>query len=99
MGPSPLGSRLLLVAAALCFPTGGAAFKLVAMSGWQVASFRSGIAAIVMLVALPDARRGWTRHIVPVAFAYAATLISFVVANKLTTAANAIFLQSTAPLY
>jgi DME family drug/metabolite transporter len=99
MGPSPLGSRLLLVAAALCFSTGGAAFKLVAMSGWQVASFRSGIAAIVMLVALPDARRGWTRHIVPVAFAYAATLISFVVANKLTTAANAIFLQSTAPLY
>ena len=31
--------------------------------------------------------------------AYAATLISFVTANKLTTSANAIFLQSTAPLY
>ena len=30
---------------------------------------------------------------------YAATMILFVVANKLTTAANTIFLQSTAPLY
>jgi drug/metabolite transporter, DME family len=34
-----------------------------------------------------------------VAAAYAATLITFVVANRLTTAANAIFLQSTAPLF
>jgi drug/metabolite transporter (DMT)-like permease len=30
---------------------------------------------------------------------YAATLSTFVVANKLTTSANAIFLQATAPLY
>jgi drug/metabolite transporter (DMT)-like permease len=35
----------------------------------------------------------------PVAIAYAATLISFVVSTRLTTAANAIILQSTAPLY
>ena len=34
-----------------------------------------------------------------VATAYAATLILFVLANRLTTSANAIFLQSTAPLY
>jgi drug/metabolite transporter (DMT)-like permease len=36
---------------------------------------------------------------VPVAAAYAATLVMFVLATRLTTAANAIFLQSTAPLY
>jgi drug/metabolite transporter (DMT)-like permease len=35
----------------------------------------------------------------PVAAAYAATLILFVLANRLTTSANAIFLQATAPLY
>ncbi len=35
----------------------------------------------------------------PVAVAYAATLILFVLANRLTTAANAIFLQANAPLY
>ena len=34
-----------------------------------------------------------------VGIAYAATMILYVLANKLTTAANAIFLQSTAPLY
>src|ERR1035441_5304704 len=35
----------------------------------------------------------------PVAAAYAATLILFVLANRLTTSANAIFLQATAPLW
>jgi len=53
----------------------------------------------VLLVALPEARRGWSWRIVPVAAAYAATLITFVLANRLTTSADAIFLQSTAPLY
>jgi drug/metabolite transporter (DMT)-like permease len=99
MESSPLRNRLLLVAAALLFSTGGAAFKATTMNAWQVAGFRSGIAAIVLIAALPEARRGWSLRIVPVAVAYAATLITFVVANKLTTAANAIFLQSTAPLY
>src|SRR5262249_7080923 len=49
--------------------------------------------------ALPEVRRNWSRRMIPVAAAYAATLISFVLANRLTTSANAIFLQSTAPLY
>ncbi len=91
--------RLMLVGAALLFSTGGAAFKAITLNGWQVACFRSAIAAIVLVVALPEARRGWSWKMAPVGLAYAATLVSFVVANKLTTAANAIFLQSTAPLY
>jgi drug/metabolite transporter (DMT)-like permease len=92
--------RLLLVAAAMLFSTGGAAFKLASgVTAWQVASFRSGIAAVVLLAVLPEARRGWRWATVPVAAAYAATLILFVLANRLTTAADAIFLQSTAPLY
>lgn len=99
MEKSPVRSRLLLVAAALLFSTGGAAFKATTLTAWQVASFRSGIAAAVLLAALPEARRGWRAAIVPVAAAYAATLILFVLANRLTTAADAIFLQSTAPLY
>lgn len=91
-------NRLLLIAAAAIFSTGGAAFKLATLTGWQVASFRSGIAAVFLLLVLPAAR-GWTWRIVPAAVAYAATLITFVLANRLTTAANAIFLQATAPLY
>jgi drug/metabolite transporter, DME family len=53
----------------------------------------------VLLAALPEARRGWRWSIVPVAAAYAATMLLFVLANRLTTAADTIFLQSTAPLY
>ncbi len=41
----------------------------------------------------------WTARVWLIGAAYAATLILFVAANKLTTSANAIFLQSTAPLY
>jgi drug/metabolite transporter (DMT)-like permease len=90
---------LLLVAAALLFSTGGAAIKTASLTGWQVASFRSGLAALVLLAAIPDARRRWHWSMLPVAAAYAATLILFVLANRLTTSANAIFLQATAPLY
>jgi len=99
MNASPLRNRLLLVAAAVLFSTGGAAIKAATLTGWQVACFRSGVAAVVLLLALPGARRGWNWRLVPVAAAYAATLIAFSVANRLTTSANAIFLQSTAPLY
>ncbi|MGD0773903.1 MAG: DMT family transporter [Candidatus Solibacter sp.] len=96
---SPLRNRLLLVAAGLLFSTGGAAIKAAGLTGWQVASFRSGLAAVVLLAALPNARRQWHWRMLPVAAAYAATLILFVHANRLTTSANAIFLQATAPLY
>ncbi len=89
----------MLGAAGLLFSTGGAAVKAASLTGWQVASFRSGVAAIVLLAALPGARRGWNWRMLPVAVAYAATLILFVLANRLTTGANAIFLQATAPLY
>jgi drug/metabolite transporter (DMT)-like permease len=91
--------RLQLVAAAILFSTGGAAIKATTLASWQVASFRSAIAAAVLLLLLPAARRGWSWHVVPVGIAYAATLVLFVSANKLTTSANAIFLQSTAPVY
>jgi drug/metabolite transporter (DMT)-like permease len=64
-----------------------------------VASFRSGVAALVLLLLLPAARRGWGGRVLLVAVAYAATLILFVLANKATTAASAIFLQAGAPLY
>jgi len=96
---SGLGDRLLLVTAAVLFSTGGVAVKAASLTGWQMASCRSGVAAVALLTALPETRRGWNWRIVPVAAVYAATLVFFVVANRLTTAADAIFLQSTAPLY
>lgn len=96
---SNTGSRLLLVAAALLFSTGGAAIKAATLTSWQVAGFRSGVAFLALMLLLPEARRGWDARLIPAGVAYASTLVLFVLANKLTTSANAIFLQSTAPLY
>jgi drug/metabolite transporter (DMT)-like permease len=92
-------NRLGIFTAAILFSTGGAAIKACSLSSWAVAGFRSGIAGVVLYLLLPGARRGWTRRTMLIGAAYAATLILFVLANKSTTSANAIFLQSTAPLY
>jgi drug/metabolite transporter (DMT)-like permease len=96
---TPLRARLLVLAAAVLFSTGGAAIKSTTLTAWQVASFRSGIAALAVLVMLRGARRWPDRATWLVGIVYAATLVFFVVANKNTTAANAIYLQGTAPLY
>ena len=92
-------ARLSVLAAAFLFSTGGAAIKGTALSSFQVAGFRSAVAALVLALLLPEARRGFGRDLLPGAFAYAATLVCFVAATKLTTAAAAIFLQSTAPIW
>jgi drug/metabolite transporter (DMT)-like permease len=91
--------RMMVLAAALLFSTGGAVVKMTSLTAWQVACLRSGIAAITLVILLPSVWRGWSPRSMLVSCAYAATMISFVLANKLTTAANAVFLQSTAPLY
>ncbi len=91
--------RFYVLAAALLFSTGGAAIKATTLSSWQVASLRSLVAAVALLALLPEARRMGDRRVWVASTAYAATLVLFVLANKLTTAANAIFLQATAPFY
>jgi drug/metabolite transporter (DMT)-like permease len=91
--------RLQILGAALLFSTGGAAIKSATLTSWQVAGFRSGVAALMVLLLMRAARRGWTWHTIPVGAAYAGTMVLFVAANKLTTSANTIFLQSAAPLY
>ena len=92
-------SRLLLVLTALLFSSGGAAIKLTSLSSWQVSAFRSAIGAATLFLLLPQTRRNWSGKVLAAALSYAGTLVLFVLANKLTTSANAIFLQSTAPIY
>ena len=94
-----LRSRLYLLAAAVLWSTAGAAVKLSSLSAWQLASGRSLIAALVLALAIPSGRKLPSRRGLLAALAYAATVVSFIIANKLTTSANAIFLQDTAPLY
>jgi drug/metabolite transporter, DME family len=89
----------MLLGAAAMFSTGGAAIKGTSFAGFELAGLRSGVAVLAFLVFLPAARaRPHPRELL-VALAYAAKLTAFVLANKLTTSAHTIFLQSTAPLY
>ncbi len=94
-----IDARWLVVLAAVLFSTGGAAVKGTTLSGWEVACLRSGIAFVALILLVPSCRKGWNARTAMVAVAYAATLILFVQATKLTTSANAIFLQAVAPLY
>ena len=94
-----LPSRLAVLAAAILFSTGGAAIKACGLGPWQVTGFRSAVAGVAIAVLLGSGRETWSRRTALTAVAYAVTMILFVAANKLTTAASTIFLQSTAPLY
>ena len=94
-----LKARLNLVVGALLFSTGGVAIKTATLTGWQLSCFRSFVAGIAILLLVPKARRGWSWRSLLVAIPYATTFTLFTLANKLTTAANAIFLQDTAPFY
>jgi len=97
--PTLRSSQLSILAAAALFSTGGAVIKASSMSAGQIAGFRSGIAAVVLFVLVPAARRRWTWRMLLVASTHAATFLLFVHANRLTTAANTVFLQGTAPLW
>ncbi|MGC3998635.1 MAG: DMT family transporter [Anaeromyxobacter sp.] len=94
-----LKSRLQLLAAAALWSTAGAAMKLCHLSGWQIAGGRSLIAGLFLLALVPESRRRPTWPVLLTALAYAGTVILFAISNKLTTAANAIFIQDTAPLW
>ncbi len=94
-----LRSRLLLLAAAVLWSTAGAAIKSCGLDGWQIAGGRSLVAALFLVVLVREARVRPTVRVLAVSVAYAFTVVLFVLATKLTTAANAIFIQDTAPLW
>jgi drug/metabolite transporter (DMT)-like permease len=94
-----MSPRSKIITAAVLFSTGGAAIKWCGFDAWQLAAFRAAIAFLTIFTLLPEARRGWTWRVAVVGCAYAATTLLYVQANKHTTAASAIFLQSTSPLF
>jgi drug/metabolite transporter (DMT)-like permease len=96
---SPLRGRLLVVAAALLWSTGGLAIKLVPLPALGVAFWRSLVSAIFLVVVFRPARARWRHASIATSLIYALMILSFVSATKMTTAANAIFLQYTGPLY
>jgi len=88
-----------LVAASVLWSSGGLLIKFVIWNPLAIAGVRSAIAAVTVMAAVgkPHFRLSFPQ--IGGAISYAATVILFVSATKLTTAANAIILQYTAPIY
>ncbi len=94
-----MSARLQLILAAVCFSTAGAAIKWCAFGAAQVAAFRALVAMLAIVLLIPASRHHWNARTALVGVAYAAAGLLFVFANKLTTAANSVFLQATNPLF
>jgi drug/metabolite transporter (DMT)-like permease len=90
---------VLLVLCAVLWSTGGILIKWLPGPAFAIAGVRSAIAAVVLLLVLREWPGRWSWWLGSGALAGAASMLGFVVATKLTTAANAIFLVYTAPLY
>lgn len=88
-----------LAIAATLWSTGGLFIKLIDMNPIAIAGIRSGIAALVMLVYLRKPKIHLNKINIMASVVYALLLMTFVGANKLTTAANAILLQYTSPIW
>ncbi len=91
---------LFLLLAALLWSTGGFFIKWVEWNPMAISGGRSAISALVIAIAFRhDLKLTWSPLQLAGAFAYALTVTFFVIANKMTTAANAILLQYTAPIH
>ena len=88
-----------LVIAALCWSLGGLLIKAVAWPPLAVAGGRGLIAALFLVATNRGLRFTFSRAQVIGALGYAACTVTFCTATKLTTAANAILLQYTAPVW
>ncbi len=94
-------SVLFLVAAALCWSLAGLLIKHVAATwpGLAVAGGRGAIAAVFLVCTNRGLRFTFSRDQLVGALGYAACTITFCTATTMTTAANAILLQYTAPVW
>jgi len=88
-----------VLAAALLWSTGGLFIKWTTLSGLELSFGRSLFAAITVALFTRHEGFGINRLTAVASVLYAALLLLFVLATKQTTAANAIFLQYTAPVY
>ena len=99
---------LLILTAALFWSTGGFFIKSVSLDAFGISLWRSSLAAITLYFFYrlnfksqrkQFASEWYSLRTLSTAVVYSALLVLFVMATKLTTSANAIFLQFTAPIY
>ncbi len=84
---------------ALIWSSGGVFIKLVDAPGIYIAAARSLVAGLVFIPFIKPKKIVWSKNLLLLVLCYAYTLIGFVLSTKLTTAANAIILQYTAPIW
>ena len=97
--PTSVSPLLLVVGAAVLWSTGGLFIKAIQLSAFELSFGRSLLAAITIAIFTRREGFGINKISAVTSILYAALIILFVLATKLTTAANAIFLQYTAPVY
>jgi drug/metabolite transporter, DME family len=89
----------IVLLAVLLWSSGGLLIKMTSITGYEVNLGRSFFAAITVALLTKFAALKADRHTFFAAIIYAGILSTCAVAYKMTTAANAIFLQYTAPIY
>ena len=97
--PARFLGPLLLLLASLCWSLGGVLIKSIDWPPMAVAGGRSAIAIPLMLIFVGRPKFTFSAAQIGGAVGYALTVVLFVFATRMTTAANAIFLQYTAPIY
>ncbi len=90
---------LFIVLAASLWSTSGVLVKMISWQPAAILAGRSLFSSVVFLVYLRRIPTNWTRWKILASVAYILTQFLFITSTKLTTAANAIFLQYTAPIY
>jgi drug/metabolite transporter (DMT)-like permease len=99
-GAPALAGQAAILLCAVLWSTSGLFIKIVDWNPTVIAGGRS-VLAVVFLIAVRGKKR-LPKKILPLfasGFWYAATMILFVIANKLTYSANAILLQYAAPVW
>lgn len=96
---SAVSPILFVLAAAVLWSTGSLFIKWTTLSAFELSLGRSLLAALTVALFTRREGFGFNRITALASLLYAALLLLFVLAAKLTTAANAIFLQYTAPIY
>lgn len=90
---------LMTVLAAILWSTGGIFIKLLPQDAFTILFYRSFYAGLIFLLIFGKKLFVFNKLSIISSLFYAPLLIAFVTSTKLTTAANAIFLQYTAPAF
>ncbi|MCL2035707.1 MAG: EamA family transporter [Oscillospiraceae bacterium] len=88
-----------MVLASFCWSLGGLGIKLIPWDAMTIIGLRALLGAAVFAIFRKSIRIDFTKGNVLAAVCLAGTIILFVFSNKLTTAAAAILLQFTAPIF